>query len=111
MDNLIDPASFKNCYAQFQTADNNRNAVVTELLNGYETLHKENIRMREKLEDERETRVMWQESARSSKKELTQTRLATVRLVTGPFTTALLTPVVGVASFCRHGNRWRRRQV
>lgn len=79
MANLFDPSAFRACYAQFETADNNRNTLVAQLMDGYETLHKENAKMREKLEDERETRVMWQDSARSAKKELNQTKLATVR--------------------------------
>lgn len=79
MANLFDPSAFRACYAQFETADNNRNTLVAQLMDGYETLHKENAKMREKLEDERETRVMWQDTARSAKKELNQTKLATVR--------------------------------
>ncbi|CAN8101948.1 unnamed protein product [Discula destructiva] len=77
MANTFDPAAFKACYAQFQTADNNRNTLVAQLLDGYESLHTENIKMREKLDNERETRMMWQETARNFKKELVQTRLAT----------------------------------
>lgn len=90
MDTFIDPSAFKACYGQFQTADNNRNTLVTQLLDSYDALHRENMRIREKLEDERETRVMWQESARASKKELTQTKLATVSQ--GPLSTAILPP-------------------
>lgn len=79
MANLFDPSAVKACYAQFQTADANRDALFNQLLDGYETLYKENAKIREMLEEERETRLMWQDMARNSKKELSQTRLVTVR--------------------------------
>lgn len=79
MANHFEPSAFKACYAQFQRADEDRDSLFKQLLTGYEALHKENAKMREQLEDEKETRMMWQDQARGFKHELTQTRLTTVR--------------------------------
>lgn len=78
MANHWDPSAFKACYAPFQQADKDRNLLFNELLKSYEALHQENARMREQLEGEKETRMMWQDQARGFKNELTQTRLSTV---------------------------------
>lgn len=82
MANHFEPSAFKACYVQFQQADVDRNALVTQLLKEYDDLYQENIRMREQLEDEKETRMMWQDQARGFKNELTQTRLTTVSYFT-----------------------------
>ncbi|KAJ4385471.1 hypothetical protein N0V93_009899 [Gnomoniopsis smithogilvyi] len=71
----FDPSAFKACYAQFRQADEDRQTFVNQLLAGYEALHRENAKIREQLENEKETRMIWQEQARSFKNELTQTRL------------------------------------
>lgn len=78
MESHHDPQAFKACYAQFEKADTDRNILVGQLLEDYEALHKENVKVREQLENERETRVLWQDNARNYKKELNRTRLATV---------------------------------
>lgn len=79
MDKYVSPEAFKACYAQFERADADRNILFTQLLEGYEALRNENARVQEQLESEKETRIMWQDNARSSKKELNKTKLATVR--------------------------------
>lgn len=81
MSNYVEPQAFKACYAQYQKADQDRDILFAQLLDGYESLHHENTKIQEQLESERETRMMWQDSARIYKKELTQTKLATVSLL------------------------------
>lgn len=78
MSNYVDPQAFKVCYAQYQKADNDRDVLFAQLLEGYESLHKENTKVLEQLENEKETRIMWQDNARTYKKELTMTKLTTV---------------------------------
>lgn len=78
MGNYADPEAFKACYAQFEKADTDRNILFAQLLEGYNTLHSENIRLHEQLDGEKETRIMWQDNARSYKKELNKIKLATV---------------------------------
>lgn len=80
-----DPHAFKACYAQYQKADTDRDILFTQLLDGYEALHKENVKVQEQLENEKETRSMWQNHARGYKKELTQIKLATVTIATSSF--------------------------
>lgn len=77
MANHTDPQAFKACYAQFKQTDADRNVLVDQLLEGYALLHSENERLILQLENEKETRAMWQSHARAYKKEVTQTRMAT----------------------------------
>lgn len=78
MGSHANPQAFKACYAQFEKADTDRNILFCQLLEGYEALQRENVKVHEQLENERETRIMWQDNARTYKKELNRTRLATV---------------------------------
>lgn len=77
MANHTDPHAFKACYAQYAQADADRNVLVSQLLESYEILHLENLQLHQQLENEKETRSMWQAHARNYKKEAAQTRLAT----------------------------------
>lgn len=74
----FEPSAFRTCYTQFKRADQDRDALFTQLLDEYDALHQENVGMREQLEGEKETRMMWQDQARGFKYELAQTKLTTV---------------------------------
>lgn len=78
MGNYANPQAFKACYAQFEKSDNDRNTLFTQLLECYDALRSDNARVHEQLQNEKETSMMWQDNARSYKKELNQIRLATV---------------------------------
>lgn len=80
MDKYIDAQAFKDCYITFQKADSDRDVLFKQLLDGYDTLLRENSTIKQQIEDEKETRIMWQNYARSYQKELVQSKLATVCL-------------------------------
>ncbi|PSR80669.1 hypothetical protein BD289DRAFT_59641 [Coniella lustricola] len=86
MANSLNPQAFKDCYASFQKADSDRNVLITQLLEDFDVLYRENLRMAERLENEsikmaeqleneRETRIMWQNHARTYKNELNRLKL------------------------------------
>lgn len=76
MPNQFDPQAVKACYAQYQQADADRNILFSQLIDGYDYLYKENERLLSQLENEKETRIMFQNNARAYKKEIAQTRMA-----------------------------------
>lgn len=77
---MIKPEAFKACYMQFQRADKDRDVMITQLINSYEDLQLQYDRAIDQLESEKENRMIWQMQARESRKELTQVKLANVRL-------------------------------
>lgn len=77
MDNYIEAQAYKDCYVTYQKADSDRDLLFKQLVDGYDALLKENARIKQQLEDEKETRIMWQNYARGYQKEINQTRLTT----------------------------------
>lgn len=84
MEGLADPEAFKACYAQFRKSDDDRDVLITQLLDSYEDLQIRYRRVMSQLENERETREIWQRESRDARKQLNQSKLANVSPVS-PF--------------------------
>lgn len=89
MEGLADPEAFKACYAQFRKSDEDRDVLITQLLDSYEDLQIRYRRVMSQLENERETREIWQRESRDARKQLNQSKLANVSPVP-PFLFAIL---------------------
>lgn len=121
MANNMNPRAFKACYATFQKQDSDRHTFITQLLEEYDILYmenmrmaeqfeNENMRMAEQLENEKEMRLMFQNHARAYKAELNQLKLATVRLpCPSQVRPSSADQMPGVTPICRHDHRRRWR--